>query len=1089
MEFIADLHIHSHRSIATSKECVPPVLARSAETKGLQVIGTGDFTHPGWRQELREHLEPCGDGLYKLKGDSAAQVRFVVSGEISTIYKKAGRTRKVHSLILFPDLEAADRLSALLEGIGNIRADGRPILGMDCRTLLEMSLEVSPDVLFVPAHIWTPHFSVLGAASGFNSLEECFGDLTGQITSVETGLSSDPPMNWRLSALDRFTLVSNSDAHSPRNLAREANRFSCEMSYAGIRHALTTRKGFLGTLEFYAEEGKYHLDGHRDCGVSLMPGETIKLGGLCPVCGKKLTIGVLSRVERLADRACGFTPPNAPEFERIVPLATLIGSALGMGEGSQAVERLYDQIVRTFRSELAALRQAPIEDLVRTAGPLVGEAVQRSRHGELAIAAGYDGRYGVITVFDAVERGKIKTGGVLFSTLPERPGAASPAKQDPPEAAAREAAAPYPAAESGGPSDGQRRAAEAQDGPTVIVAGPGSGKTTTLVSRVEHLIRVRQVDPSCITAVTFTRRAAGEMRRRLTQLLGPCTCDKVNVGTFHQLMLQLLRMHHGEALPRLIGDDERREAIARAAQTPGVGEFGEGDRQIGLLKARGLRPQDCAGEPSGMLYHAYQRLLADARAMDYDDVLIEARDLILADCPAWQRYRSRFGHVLVDEFQDVNAVQYDLVIRGVGDVRNLFVIGDPDQSIYSFRGSDCRLFERLTSDFPGSDIIVLDDNYRSAAPIVRAAVSVINRNPGPERGCRPARPVDGRVRHLVVPDERHEGMAIVHEIGRILGGTDMLSAHGQRRSRGEEEREYAAGLGFSDFAVLCRTSRQLQPIEDCFIKEGLPYRVAGRETFLRDPEVRRVLNLLRYLNNACDARMAFLFLKDCAPGDQPIEERRAWNAVLEGTATLDLNAAVDSVYSGGWPEWLTNAYDEVQEFRRLAAHKRPADLIELWINRRHLESHSPLGKLFGLAWGRKRLEDLLQVIDGGMDGDLERKGDTWSEAGAVSLMTLHAAKGLEFEVVFIAGVEEGFLPFGEGQAPEQIEEERRLMFVGMTRARRELVLLSCQRRFSRGEAAARPVSRFLADIPGEGMTVQRWSDIPRAKQLRLFGGK
>ena len=356
MKYWADLHIHSKYSIATSKDCCPEHLELWARRKGLTVIGTGDFTHPAWREELREKLIPAEDGLWRLKPEyrvetaaipGAPEVRFIVSGEISLIYKKNGRTRKVHHLLLLPGLEAAERLAGRLEKIGNIAADGRPILGLDSRALLEITLETCAEAIFIPAHIWTPHFSLFGANSGFDAIEECFEDLTPEITALETGLSSDPAMNWQLSALDRFLLVSNSDAHSPANLAREANLFATDLSYPAIRKALTPPgEGFLGTVEFFPEEGKYHWDGHRACGVRWAPAQTREYQGVCPVCGRKVTTGVLHRVEALGDRAPGEKPAGARRYERLVPLAQVIAAhgrqadVLGHSMGGKAAMML-----------------------------------------------------------------------------------------------------------------------------------------------------------------------------------------------------------------------------------------------------------------------------------------------------------------------------------------------------------------------------------------------------------------------------------------------------------------------------------------------------------------------------------------------------------------------------------------------------------------------------------------------------------------------------------------------------------------------------------------------------------------------------
>jgi len=411
MNFIADFHIHSRFSRATSKNCCPEQLELWARRKGVDLVGTGDFTHAGWREELKEKLTPHEDGLYGLKTalkektGPAGRVTFIISGEISSIYKKNGRTRKVHNLILLPDLQSAQRLSKRLEAVGNLHSDGRPILGLDSKNLLDMTLQACPKALFIPAHIWTPHFSVFGSKSGFDDIEECFEDLTPHIYALETGLSSDPPMNWRLSALDRFALVSNSDAHSPANLAREANVFSTDLSYEAIYRALSAndRKSFSGTIEFFPEEGKYHFDGHRVCKVQWEPGKTIAASGICPVCGGKITVGVLHRVEDLADRPEGFVLPNARKFERIVPLAQVIGSCVGSSSTSKKVNIPFENMVETLGPELIILRQTPIKDIQSVAGDRIAEGIRRVRAGQLKISAGYDGEYGVVKIFDEGE--------------------------------------------------------------------------------------------------------------------------------------------------------------------------------------------------------------------------------------------------------------------------------------------------------------------------------------------------------------------------------------------------------------------------------------------------------------------------------------------------------------------------------------------------------------------------------------------------------------------------------------------------------------------------------------------------------------
>jgi uncharacterized protein (TIGR00375 family) len=419
--FIADLHIHSHYSVATSKAMEPESLHRWAQLKGITVVATGDCTHPGWLEELQEKLQPAEPGLYQLKADLAtsvdatvpnlcrAPVRFLLSAEVSSIYKKNGRTRKVHNLIFLPNMDAARRLQAALARIGNIQSDGRPILGLDAKELLKIVKKTSDEAVLVPAHAWTPHFSVLGAKSGFDSLEECFEELTPLVPAIETGLSSDPPMNWRLSSLDGLQLISNSDAHSPAKLMREANLFDTDLSYAAIMRAIYEPDSpeFLGTLEFYPEEGKYHYDGHRPCGVRFSPADTRRNDGRCPECNRKVTVGVMHRVEKLADHPPGRRSPGARPFKSIIPLIEIIAEVEQVGTNSKRVTGAYLDLLSRLGNEYHVLVEAELESICRSGSDLLGEAISRVRSGQVGIQPGYDGVFGTIRVIDSQERERI----------------------------------------------------------------------------------------------------------------------------------------------------------------------------------------------------------------------------------------------------------------------------------------------------------------------------------------------------------------------------------------------------------------------------------------------------------------------------------------------------------------------------------------------------------------------------------------------------------------------------------------------------------------------------------------------------------
>ncbi len=438
--FFADLHVHSKYSIATAKNCSLSELARWAVLKGIRVVASGDFTHPQWRSEILDQLDPAEEGLFRLKkgklpvvetppgGFGPEDVRFVLNVEISSIYKRAGAVRKVHNLVFVPSFESMDTFSARMAQIGNIGSDGRPILGLDSRNLLEIALETDPGSYVIPAHIWTPWFSVLGSKSGFDSIEECFGDLADHIFALETGLSSDPEMNHTVRSLDPYTLVSNSDLHSPSRLGRECNIFFGEPSYPMIREALRagavqgaitgdadtgfsvteqSQPAFIGTLEYFPEEGKYHYDGHRKCSMRLHPSETAKVGGRCPTCGGKITVGVMNRVQELAQQAAAEPQSPVPPFQRLTPLIEIISEALEVGPASKKALGLYFDTLAQGGPELPLLWSTPLAELSEKIHPRTAEGIARVRKGSVRIQPGYDGEYGVIEIFDKAEKARV----------------------------------------------------------------------------------------------------------------------------------------------------------------------------------------------------------------------------------------------------------------------------------------------------------------------------------------------------------------------------------------------------------------------------------------------------------------------------------------------------------------------------------------------------------------------------------------------------------------------------------------------------------------------------------------------------------
>lgn len=552
MFFYADLHIHSKYSRATSKNCDLENLAIWAKKKGLDVISTGDFTHPAWFEEIKEKLIPAGDGVFRLKPEIEKQiyknsdtepVKFILSVEISTIYKKGDKTRKVHHVVFVPNMEAAQNFRQKLGAIGNINSDGRPILGLDSRNLLETTLESGENSFIIPAHIWTPWFSVLGSKSGFDSIEECYEDLSEHIFAVETGLSSDPEMNWRVSKLDKYRLVSNSDAHSPSKLAREATVFDTNPDYFSIMNALKTGNGYVGTVEFFPEEGKYHEDGHRKCNVCLTPEESNKLNGLCPVCGKPMTIGVLNRVCELADRTADstFKPDNAGQVYSLVPLPEIISEILGVGPSSKSVTNEYERLINKFGSELSILRQVPIDDISKDF-PLLGEGISRLRDGKVIKQAGYDGEYGIIRLFEKEELVKknfinLKLDIEIPEPLENKVEHKSFEPKIIPTTQTLKQEIQNNTQKTKDLDKFQQAAVDNSNNQLLITAGPGSGKTTVLTRRLAKIISENIHFPQNCLAITFTRKAAQEMKIRLQTILKE-KAKNINIHTFHSLCFQ-----------------------------------------------------------------------------------------------------------------------------------------------------------------------------------------------------------------------------------------------------------------------------------------------------------------------------------------------------------------------------------------------------------------------------------------------------------------------------------------------------------------------------------------------------------------------
>jgi DNA helicase II / ATP-dependent DNA helicase PcrA len=1036
MRFHADLHIHSKYSRATSRDLDLEHLTYWARRKGITVVGTGDFTHPVRLAELKEKLVPAEPGLFRLRDDierniaatlpvgCQTPVRFMLSVEISTIYKKGPLTRKIHHLLYAPDFATADRIAASLGRIGNIHSDGRPILGLDSRHLLEITLESGPGAYLVPAHIWTPWFAVLGSKSGFDSITECYGDLADHVFALETGLSSDPPMNWRLSILDRFRLVSNSDAHSPGKLGRETTLYDTDLDYFAIRRALETGQGYVGTVEFFPEEGKYHLDGHRKCNLRTTPEETAANGGRCPVCGQPTTIGVLNRIEALADRGEDNAPPpaTAGEVTNLVPLPEILSELAGSGPSSKTVERNYDRLIGTLGPELAILKTIPIEDIARAESSLLAEAITRLRAGKVIRDAGYDGEYGVIRLFEQSELRRAMAGGVLFDVPVAKAKPTAPTAQ-------KDVAAPMPMAPAKAAmppaktgdllaalDDDQRNAAETTTGPLLISAGPGSGKTRTLTYRIVHLIAACGVPASSCLAITFTRRAAGEMKERLARLI-PGTADQIAVHTFHSLGLAILREHPNTAgLQRGFRVASETERAAALAGTMGI----SASKAQSLLRAisKAKRDPGKAGDEIAAALSAYQQALSLRNWIDFDDLVGLAVRALAGDPWLAALYRERFKAISVDEFQDIDAQQYQLVTLIAQPDGNICVIGDPHQAIYGFRGADAACFAHFKRDYPAHATIALKRNYRSSGTIVTASSQIIAAW-GDQPIAEIVRGMEERITIHAAPTERAEAEFVIQAIEQLIGGHSFFSIDSGRASDAD-----IANLSFADIAVLYRTDAQSGPLVEAFARSGIPFKKHSHEALAAQPAVQA---LLQELGDAIDGEGLALRLDDATM------RLKTRDTTLDGGALDQARAQMKSLAA--------RAMQDGTDFTDLLAHATEADL-----------------------WDPR--------------------------ADRVSLLTLHAAKGLEFPVVFIVGLEDGLLPLYWGTRDEcDLAEERRLFYVGMTRAQDRLILSRAIRRAWRGGLRNLEPSPFLNDIESALATHQRRDRQPKKpedKQLKLF---
>jgi len=1110
MKYIADLHIHSPFSRATSKASNLAGLVAWSAVKGIDVIGTGDFTHPGWFKELRENLQSAEPGFFKLVNtdipkvidtdvtEKAKSCRFVLTAEISSIYKKQGRVRKIHNVLFVPDFDSAARINARLASIGNIESDGRPILGLDAHDLLEIVLEMAPDGFLVPAHIWTPWFSLFGSKSGFDVLEDCFDDLSKYIFALETGLSSDPDMNRLVSALDRFTLISNSDCHSPGKLGREANIFTCGFNFFSMRDALKNPVvgGFQGTLEFFPEEGKYHHDGHRKCSINLPPQETRKMSGICPVCGKPLTIGVMHRVMELADREVPYYPPNSPRYYSLIPLPEVLSEIFSKGSQTKAVMQEYGKIIRMFDSEFNLLLNVSISEIHERYSPVLAEAIKRIRNSKVIRKAGYDGEFGVIKVFEQGELKKLIGQYSLFPSESVKKKCESLPKPSLLEfGTEKKEKNPKISTRSLNAEQLQTVVSEARY--LVVTAGPGTGKTFTLISRIQRLLQENLARPQDIAAITFTNRAAEEMRERLS-FLPEDDREGIFIGTFHAFCLQLLRDKREHLT--VVADDLRDKIIRRLFHSISSEDLHQIKLDIESYYHKVAMEAGELGRPEAQpRVQAYLKELDKRHGIDLSGVIPEVVFALKIDRNFLQKIKANLKYLFIDEFQDLNRNQYELV-RLLAKKCSVFAIGDPDQAIYGFRGSSPEYFHHFITDFKAENVALIR-NYRSAPRILEAAAAVIahNHDTATEHTALISenKTDAGNIEWFQAVSPQAEAEFIVQRIEQLMGGISHFSIDSGRSG----DRDGSVERSFKDFAVLYRLSQQAEQLSEALERRGIPFQVVNIRPFFMQHEIRPLYYWIRVAAGYVHSRVeteVYLHLLQAFPGFG-----KTTLGLLENQLPLgDCHDFFEQVKEIKLPKTIQGILADIQQnlmiFRTEVEDKKLPDAMRAIMEFLRINPKTP------------EAERLLELA-GSFGADLQefssylKKNENATvydeKAEAVTLVTMHGAKGLEFPVVFITGMEEGLFPLEQDLGKKDtdstyfagaadLKEERRLFYVGMTRAENQLILTSAETRPIFGAYRKRPVSSFMDEIP-----VSLYEKITRkktkkkrsaAKQMKLF---
>lgn len=1055
MKFIGDFHIHSPYSRATSKQLVPENLDLWGRLKGIKVIGTGDFTHPKWTEELEQRLVQKEEGLFILKDEYAVNAeslgytgtfdtdksRFMLTAEISSIYKYGTKVRKVHNVICAPSFDSVKKIQNRIESLGgNIRSDGRPILGLDSRDLLELCLEADERILFIPAHIWTPWFSALGSKSGFDTIEECFRDLSGYIHAVETGLSSDPPMNWMCSFLDKFTLVSNSDAHSPEKLGREANLFDTDLSYAGIIQAIKggVKDGFRGTIEFFPQEGKYHFDGHRKCNTCWDPLETLEHGSICPGCGKAVTVGVLNRVAQLADRENISKCPRKAPFYSLIQLRELLSELEGVGPASKKVRTVYTQTLSSLGSELDILLNKNIHE-IKTVNPLLGKTIERMRNRQVYLESGYDGEYGKIYVWKDGTKHVISPEDSLFGDLNDEKN--------------RDNKVPDPVAlidfnlsefqlkrnmlkegkneitelsSSGENKDrqiftlnpDQKCATQWHDSPSLIIAGPGSGKTRTIVEKIKNIVWGGTTTKS-ILVLTFANKAAEELSTRLRS--SEIRTEKnlseqpgVRVFTFHSLGLEIIKKyieHFNYTPPLLIADDAVKFGILKNNTEYSSKELKEYITHVSRIK-NGLMSFSDGDEEIHHVQKQFDTILSKYIALDYDDLIFKPLNFLKENPGIAETLSRMFHEIIVDEYQDINPAQNELLFI-LARHTTLTAVGDPNQSIYGFRGSSPEFINNFSSSQDNTKIFNLTQSYRCPETVLQASAQVIGLEDNLIQGQKPGVSIDIFKAKTATSEAEH----IARKIESLCGGVGFFS-----RDSDVAELDNETDMPLSEIALLCRTSLQMTTLEKALTDHHIPFKRIETTSFFSHEPYRSFLNFLIFLNHTL------------SHNNDGLQSRLS---ILTDKST-DTDISIPESYNDALT--LFTQHFAAKSENCITNEELADTLKKYWID-------------------GDSLSDFLEKVTLGSGIDCYEKG-----MEQVTLMTMHASKGLEFDAVFIPGCEDGIIPCSLTGETIDLEEEKRLLYVAMTRAKERLYLSYAKKRLIYGKSKSQIESPFLSAI-------------------------